>query len=168
MPITGLDASSKVVNFSPLRFNHVLKTVTKKNDLLKFDDWGKYRKFDKLCNYKEFEIKDEISLLPEEIDIDPYIDEMMYCIEKINVTLCGKDEFIELLQHMASLDKLLKEASNKGGVPCIIRQVQKFINPDELGLHFSEKFKFRFDQFPLSEMELVDLLNISSNRSPLE
>lgn len=159
MPITCLDASSEMVNLNPLKFDHMLKTVAMKNDLLKYDKWGKY---------KEFEIKDEINLLPEKIDIDPYIDEMMYCIEKINVTLCGKDEFIELLQHTAFLDKLVKEASIKGGIPCVFRQMQKFSNADELGLHFSEKFNFRIYQFPLSEMELIDSLNIRSNRSPLE
>ncbi len=148
-----------MVNLNPLKFDHMLKTVAMKNDLLKYDKWGKY---------KEFEIKDEINLLPEKIDIDPYIDEMMYCIEKINVTLCGKDEFIELLQHTAFLDKLVKEASIKGGIPCVFRQMQKFSNADELGLHFSEKFNFRIYQFPLSEMELIDSLNIRSNRSPLE
>lgn len=164
MPITGLDASHKMVNINPLKYDHVLKTVTFKNDLLKFDDWGIYRKYDKYGNYREIKIKDEISLLPEKINIDPYIDEMMYCIEKINAALCGKEEFIELLQHTAFLNKLVKEASVKGGIPGIFLKMQKSSNTDK----FSEELDLTYEKFPLNAMELVDLLNIRSNGNPLE
>ena len=71
-------------------------------------------------------MKDEISRLPDQIDINPYIDELMHCIEKINDTLFGRVEFIELLQHTAFLDKLVKEASIREGNPCILEAVLKF------------------------------------------
>jgi hypothetical protein len=137
MPITGMGTLSEMVNPNPLEANHVLKTVTLKKDLLKFKKWGT--------------VKDEISTLPEKIDIDPYIDEMMYCIKKINASLYEKEETIELLNHTAFLDNLVKEAKSKGGTPVVIIHAEVTDN----GLRLT------YDHFPVNAMELVDLLNLS-------
>lgn len=139
MPITGLNTDSRLAHTNPLEVDHLLRVTTLKSDLLKFDDWGKYRIYDKCGNCNEVEIKDEISRLPDQIDINPYIDELMHCIEIINDTLIKKKEFIELLQHTAFLYKLVKEASISYGNPCIIVQVQDISNTEKLVL--VQKFK---------------------------
>lgn len=154
LPIIGLETSSEMMNLNPFEVDHRLKTITLKKDLLKFDKWGT--------------VKEEIPLLPEEIDLDPYIDEMMYCIEKINATLYEKEEFIELLQHTAFLYTLVREASIKGGIPCIFLQIEDINDTDELKIHFSERRRLTIGRFPLNAMELIDLLNLSSNGNPLE
>ena len=154
MPIHGLNTLSEMATPNPLEVDHRLEIITLREELLKFDGWRK--------------IKDEIPHLPEEVDVDPYIDEMMYCIKKINATLYGKEEFLELLQHTAFLDKLVKEASIKDGIPCVFLQIENISNTCKLRLHFSEMFRLTIDRFPLNAMELVDLLNLRSTGNPLK
>ena len=116
MPITGINASSELVHNNPLEAGHNLKATVLKSDLLlNFKEWGNYTIYDNYGNSKKMGIKDEISRLSDQIDINPYMDELMHCIEKINDTLFGRKEFIELLQHTAFLDKLVKEASIRQG-----------------------------------------------------
>lgn len=168
MPITGIGATSELVHTNPLEIDHMLSVTTLKNDLLKFKDWGKYTIYDKCNNSKEMEIKDEISCLPDLIDINPYIDELMDCIEKINDTLFGREEFIELLQHTAFLDKLVKEASIREGTPCIFVQVQDATNTEKLNFIYSPQLRITFERFPLNAMEFVDRININSKGRLLE
>jgi hypothetical protein len=162
MPITGLETSSESVHINPLEVDHMLRATTSKSDLLKFDDWGKYRIYDKCGNYKEIEIKNEISRLPDQIDIKPYIDELMNCIETINATLCGKEEFIELLYSTAFLYKLIKEASIREGTPCILHKIQDISKTEKLNFVYSPQLRITYEHFPLNAMELVDRINISS------
>ncbi len=133
------------MNLNPLEVDHGLKAITLRKDLLKFKKWSM--------------VKDEIPMLPEKIDIDPYVDEMMYCIKKINATLYGKEEFIELLHHTAFLHKLIKEAKSKGGTPVLL-------NAEIIGN--TDKLRLTYEHFPLNAMELVDLLNLSSKGNSLE
>lgn len=151
MPIVGIETLSEMLDPNPLKVNHGLKTITLKKDLLKFKKWGT--------------VKDEIPQLPEKINIDPYIDEMIYCIKKINVTLSGKEEFIELLHHTAFLDTLVKEARVKGGegsIPCIFLQIENIDDTDGLSIYFSDRLRLTYEHFPLNAMELVDSLNLNS------
>jgi hypothetical protein len=164
MPITGLQTSSELVHVNPKEIEHKLGATVLKSDLLsdlKFN-WGQYKKYDKFGNSKEIKIKDEISRLPDQIDINPYINELMHCIEKINATLCEKEEFIELLQHTAFLDKFVKEASIRDGTPCIFVQVQDISNTEKLNPVYSPQLRITLERFPLNIMEFVDLMNIHS------
>ncbi|WP_292389625.1 hypothetical protein [Methanosarcina sp. UBA5] len=153
MPIIGLETSSEMVSINPLEADHMLRTITLKNDLLKYDKWGK--------------VKDEIFFLPDRIDINPYIDEMMHCIDTINTTLYGKEEFIELLQYTAFLDKLIKEAKSKDGIPCIFLKIENITDTEKSSLLFSERLRLTVDQFPFNAMELIDLLNLRSQGNSL-
>lgn len=144
MPIIGIGTLSEMVNPNPLETNHGLKTITLKKDLLKFKKWGT--------------VKDEIPTLPEKIDIDPYIDEMMYCIKKINASLYGKEETIELLKHAAFLDNLVKETKSEEGTPVIIIHAEVV----------DDGLRLTCDHFPFNAMELVDLLSLSSEENPLK
>lgn len=90
MPITGIDTSSELVHINPKEVEHKLRVTVLKGDLLEFKEWGNYTIYDKYVNPEKLKIKDEIGRLPDQIDINPYIDELMYCIEKINATLFGK------------------------------------------------------------------------------
>lgn len=112
MPMTCLTATSKMVNPDQMEYNHVLETIALKDESLKFDDfdWGKYTELDELGNPNKLEIKDEISLLPEKIDIGQYIDEMVNCLELIYHTPFVKNEFENLLQYNEFLNELVKEA----------------------------------------------------------
>lgn len=194
MPITDLHASYEVVNLDPLEYDYVLKPITLKDDLLKFDDfkWGKYTeldelgnpKLDELGNPKKLEIKNEIYLLPEKIDIDSYIDEMMDCIKLIDRTLCGKNEFIKLLQYKTFLDKLVKEANEFSTLlqnPAFLEELAKgaseFIKSSDtleklvkeadgiipgvfMEIQDFSTGKLSIDRIPLNIMKLIDSLNI--------
>jgi len=168
MPITGIDAASDLIYINPLAVDYMLRITTLKSDLLKYEEWGRYIIYDKCNNSKKIEIKDEISRLPDQVDINPYIDELMDCIEKINNTLFGREEFIELLQHTAFLDKLVKEASVREGAPCILVQVQDISNIAKSSLIFSPKYRIIYEHFPLNAMEFVDRININSKGCMLE
>jgi hypothetical protein len=168
MPITGIKTDSRLAHINPLEVDHLLKVTTLKSDLLKFDEWGKYGIYDKSGYCKKIEIKDEISLLPDQIDINPYIDELMRCIETINDTLYEKKEFIELLQLTAFLDKLIKEASIRYGNPCIFVQVQDISNTEKTNLIYSPQLSITYERFPIRAMEFVDLINIRSKGKKLE
>jgi hypothetical protein len=153
MPITGFETSSEIMNLNPLEVNHMLRAIIHKDDLLKYDKWSK--------------VEDEITRLPDTIDINPYIDELMSCSRRINAAFYEKEEFIELLQHTAFLDMLVKEASIKDGYPCVFKQLKDISDTDNCRLNFSEMYRLTYEHFPLTAMELIDLLNIQSNGNPL-
>jgi hypothetical protein len=157
MPITSLNTCSEIVNFEPFEVGYVLKLIALKDELIKYDKWKK--------------IKNEVLSLPDQVDMSPHIDKMMYCIEIINATLYKNEEFIELLQHTAFLDKLLKETSIKEGTPCIFSQIQNMSNTDDtllIKLHYPERYRITVERFPLNAMKLVDLFNLRSKGNPLE
>jgi len=137
-----------------------------KSDLLELRN-GVIIIYDKCGNPERFKVKDEIDRLPDKIDINPYIDELIYCIEKINATLFGKKEFIELFKHTEFLDKLVKEASIREGTPCIIVQVQDTSKTEKFNLIYSPQLIITYERFPFYAMEFVDLLNIRSEGHPL-
>ena len=134
MPIGKISINTRLGEETPPSMSQSLEVAFSRDGLLSnFDSWGT-------------QIKSELASLPAYFPIRPYITEMMTQVEKLQLSqiLARCPKLIESFQY---LDRLLLEASGRGGMPCICIKTPV---PDE-----EEDYNISMEHFPLELMEML-------------
>ncbi len=134
MPIGKMSINMQLGEETPPGVSQSLEVAFSRDSLLSnFDSWGS-------------QIESELGSLPACFPIRPYITEMMTHVEKLQLSQilsrCPK-----LIESFQWLDRLLLEASGRGGMPCICIRTPV---PGE-----EEDFDISMEHFPLELMEML-------------
>ncbi len=101
-----------------------------------------------LSNYDSWgnKVKPELESLPDYFPIQPLISEMMQCLDKLQLSQTAANA-PALIESLGWLDRMLLEASWRGGMPCIC--IREPLSETE------EDCNIQIDRFPLELMEML-------------
>lgn len=133
MPVGSLTIDSKVSNIESKKVEDYLAVYFDRDTLLnKYDSWGP--------------IKNEIMDLPPKTEINPFVDDVIQCISRINLTVIEHD-LEKVLKSTNYFENLLIPFKDIDEIPAIFDIADKYGN--------QEKLKVNIEWMPLHIIDMV-------------
>jgi hypothetical protein len=134
MPVGRVQFSKQLVDRHTKKVRYTLSLYFSRDSLLsKYDAWGS-------------ELTEEIQQFPPEFEINPHIDEMMKCLEKIESVLI-EDDLPELIKSAQYIQEIIDSLKDRPGTPCILRLLD--VTRDD------KQCKLSIEWFPF---QLIDMI----------